>query len=258
MGGYLGLKAIKLGLLLFAVLLNPAARGADIDDVEVEAEEVMSDGEAAADVVRTRKLHLEQEQKEARESGREAVRMKAQAAAKRRAAEPEIGALGSKIRAASSRKEQALREKATNEKIIADLEKKLAEKKAALDKAKGEAEAAKEFVAEQRMKISALKKDITSATADTARLQKDIQEYNRQKKIAATEQALLEARMKHARVKFKRTKEVSHQAEHSAEQQKRSTRNARENLDWAKGQVERKRQPKATRRQAHNENGDMR
>ncbi len=256
------MKQLSKNLLMFvlgAFLVVAPKAFAETVDADVEAEEVMNDGEAAQEAVRMAQDELKAEKRETRELEQTARNAKVTAMIRKKDANRQLIRTDDEYKSIQSRKSLLSKEMTKATKEMTDMEHQLEVKKAQLEKAKSQLEGAKDMAKENTEKLNDVRKKNRRADDEISKIKREMedvkQEYAKNQKdlslemvklthtlkIAQAEKAQLDAQTKRLKDEYSRSKARNAKVEGHLAKLKQATEISRENAKWAKEQTTKRR-----------------
>lgn len=236
------------------------------DDIANDVEQTMStsDSQAVKDLARETRQEEADFRRAAVERERQAVVRRADDRAKTKKATRELGQNEREINRLKSRINAANAEIATSDAHIAETDKKLSAKRSEVDEAKAQLAAAIKQRDERRDRIAELNRKILDSQKERSRALREAAEaredYKKREADEAREQARLkqnlkdneelnrrlQVQMEALKASYRQTKNKTGTIDARVKDSRQRVDHSRENIEWAKAQIERKAQPKVS------------
>lgn len=248
-----------LAILMGVMITTPTVHAADpLEEVDVEAEEVMTEGEAAQEVVKMQKDELRQERRQLKELQATARNARVTAMLRKRDANRQLLQAEREYKDITANKNRLNKEMARDTAEMLQMERRLEGRKTQVEKAKGLLSVAKEAAQDKRRKleevrtqnrdtdrkIEKLKREIEDAKGEHKRNMRELAEESRKLnhllKVSQAEKLELDRETKRLKDEYNKAKGKNVELERRLAKQKEVNERTRDHLAWAKEQTKRR------------------
>lgn len=235
-------------VLMGALIAVPAVHAADpLEDVDVEAEEVMTEGEAAQEVVKMQKDELRQERRQLKELESTARNARVTAMLRKRDANRQLMQAEREYKDIVTRKNRLNKEMARDTQEMLRMERRLEDRKAEVEKVNGLLSASKEAARDKRQKLEEIRKQNREADRQIDKHKRNMHELTQESgklshllKVSQAEKAELDRETKRLKQEFNKAKVQNSDLERRLAKQKDMNERSRDHLKWAKEQTKRR------------------
>lgn len=248
-----------LMVLIGSMMTIPAAYAADpLDEIDVEAEEVMTEGEAAQEVVKMQKDELRQERRQLKELESTARNARVTAMLRKRDANRQLMQAEREYKDLVSRKNQLNKEMARDTAEMLKMERRLEARKTEVEKVNGQLSAAKDVARDKRQKLEEVRKQNRDTDRQIEKTKREIEDAKREHqrnmremvqesgklnhllKVSQAEKTELDRETNRLKQEFNKAKAKNSDLERRLSKQKELNERSREHLKWAKEQTKRR------------------